>query len=430
MIIAPPSPPAAATATSGVFEPVAPSQRSEWLDALRGFALLGILVLNIQVFSGYVFRSLVAATPMPSAAYLLDPALDLLAHAVVQGKFYSLFSFLFGLGFALQLRRAPGTDAQALPVMRRRMAWLLLFGLAHALLLWFGDILTVYAVFGFALLWFRNLSQRALLRWALFFLASPMLAYLVFMAVGLGDPLAGDPSVPLAESPVGKAIHAMTGGSYFDVVQNQALFYPGGWMRRALHLALPRIFGMFLLGAWVARIGFPDARDAHAPRLRRWLLWGLVLGLPLNIGYAVLGGNEAMLPASPTGLLVVVLASFGMPLLCLAYVAAFALYWRTSRPRSLLVAAGRTGLSHYLGQSVVCVLLFYGIGLGLFGRVSYAVALLIAVAVFLFLSWLGRLWLSRYRQGPMEALWRRLSYGRRDVTASRMSVGRIAAPAE
>ena len=80
-----------------------------------------------------------------------------------------------------------------------------------------------------------------------------------------------------------------------------------------------------------------------------------------------------------------------MPLLCLAYVAAFALYWRTPRPRSLLVAAGRTGLSHYLGQSVVCVLLFYGIGLGLFGRVSYAVALLIAVAVFLFLSWLGRL---------------------------------------
>ena len=430
MTIPSPGSSAAATATSGAFEPVAPTQRSEWLDALRGFALLGILLLNIQVFSGYAFRGLVSTTPMPSAAYLLDPFLDLVAHAAVQGKFYSLFSFLFGLGFALQLRRAPATDVQALPVVRRRMAWLFVFGLAHALLLWFGDILTVYAVFGFALLLFRNVSQRALLRWALFFLASPILAYLVFMAVGLGDPLAGDPSVPLAASPVGKAISAMTGGSYFDVVQNQLLFYPGGWLRRALHLALPRIFGMFLLGAWAARIGLPSARDAHAPMLRRWLLWGAVLGLPLNIGFAVLGGNEAMLPAGPTGLLAVVLASFGMPLLCLAYVAAFALYWRTSRPRSLLVAAGRTGLSHYLGQSVLGVLLFYGVGLGLFGRVSYAVALLIAVVMFLFLAWLGRLWLSRYRQGPMEALWRRLSYGRGDVTVSRMPAGQIAAPAE
>ena len=191
MTIPPPGTSGAATATSGAFEPVAPTQRSEWLDALRGFALLGILVLNIQVFSGYAFRGLVSTTAMPSAAYLLDPVLDLLAHAMGQGKFYSLFSFLFGLGFALQLRRAPGTDVQALPVVRRRMAWLLVFGLAHALLLWFGDILTVYAVFGFALIWFRNVSQRVLLRWALFFLASPMLAYLVFMAVGLGDPLGG-----------------------------------------------------------------------------------------------------------------------------------------------------------------------------------------------------------------------------------------------
>jgi uncharacterized protein len=144
--------------------------------------------------------------------------------------------------------------------------------------------------------------------------------------------------------------------------------------------------------------------------LRRWLAWGLALGLPLNIAFSMLGGNEALLPASTTGMLAVSLASLGMPLLCLAYVAMFALWWRTPRPQNLLVAAGRTALSQYLGQSVVCVALFYGFGLGWFGRVSYGVALLIAIAVFLLLSSLARLWLERFAQGPMEALWRRLSY--------------------
>jgi uncharacterized protein len=176
---------------------------------------------------------------------------------------------------------------------------------------------------------------------------------------------------------------------------------------------------MFLLGAWVARIGLPAARQANRAMLRRWLVWGLALGLPVNIAFSMLGGNEALLPANATGLLAASLASLGMPLLCLAYVAMFALWWRTPRPQNLLVVAGRTALSQYLGQSIVCVTLFYGFGLGLFGRVSYGVALLIALVVFLLLSTLARAWLARFAQGPMEALWRRLSYRR---AADRLSL--------
>ena len=388
--------------------PASLSERSEWLDALRGFALFGILLYNIQPFSGYAFRGLMPSLQPAWAA--LDPTLDFVAHVLIQGKFYSLFSFLFGLGFALQLQRAMATGATGASMLRRRLGWLFAFGLAHALLIWFGDILTVYAVFGFALLLFRNASQRALLAWALVFLASPVAIYLVFLAVGLGDPLAGDPSTPPGESLVGRAVRAILTGSYADVVQTQLVFYPGGWLRRAVQLALPRIFGMFLLGAWTARIGLPAAREANRAMLRRWLVLGLALGLPLNIAFSMLGGNEALLPASATGLLAVSLASLGMPLLCLAYVAMFALWWRTPRPQHLLVAAGRTALSQYLGQSVVCVALFYGFGLGLFGRVSYAAALLIAIAVYLLLSSLARRWLARFGQGPMEMLWRRLSY--------------------
>lgn len=400
------------TATTRVPEaagpaPTATAERSEWVDALRGFALLGIVLYNIQVFCGFVFRGLMPELQPIGAA--LDPALDFVAHVLIQGKFYSLFSFLFGLGLALQLQRASERGGSGVPLLRRRLGWLFAIGLAHALLVWFGDILTVYAVFGFALLLFRNLSQRALLAWAVFFLALPVLVYPVFMAIGLGDPLAGDPSTPPSESLLGRALHAIVDGSYLDVIRAQFVFYPGGWIRRALQLALPRIFGMFLLGAWAVRIRLPAAGDVHRALLRRWLLWGIVLGLPLNIAFPMLGGNEILHPASPVGLLAVALSSLGMPLLCLAIVAAFALYWRTPRPRSLLVAAGRTGLSQYLGQSIACVLLFYGFGFGLFGRLGYGVALLIALAVYGLLALLARAWLRRHAQGPMEALWRWLT---------------------
>jgi uncharacterized protein len=396
--------------SAGTFAPTKLVDRSEWLDALRGFALLGILVYNMMTFSGYVFRQVMP--PVEHAWSALDPALDYLVHALVEGKFYSLFSFLFGLGFALQMRRAEALGGAAVSALRRRLAWLLVFGLAHALLIWFGDILTVYAVFGFVLLlWFRRMSQRALLAWALSFLAMPVLVYLVFLAFHMSDPLGG-PATPGAtgESLLGKAVRAMATGSYVDVLQTNALFYPGGWLRRAVRLMLPRIFGMFLLGMWVCRIGLPVLRDAQRPMLHRWLLWGVLLGLPLNAAYAALGSGGALLPASTTGLLVIVSASLGIPLLCLAYVAAFALFWRRSRPDNLLVTAGRTALSQYLGQSIVCVTLFYGIGFGLFGQLSYGVALAIALAVYAVLAWLSRLWLRSHAQGPMEALWRRLSY--------------------
>jgi uncharacterized protein len=391
--------------------PTSAGERADWLDALRGFALLGILLVNIGVFSGYVFRGPISTWMSVSSAWQsLDPALDFAVSTLAQGKFYSLFSFLFGLGFALQLRRAETMGALAMPIMRRRLTWLFVFGLAHALLIWFGDILTVYAVFGFALLWFRHLSQDALLRWALFFLASPALIYMIFLAVGLDDPLASDPATPPGESFIAKATRIIATGSYLDLVQAHLQFYPGGWIRRALGLALPRIFGMFLLGMWAARIGLPLLRETQRPMLRRWLLWGVILGLPLNIGFTVLGGGDGLFPANAKAMLAVTMASLGIPLLCLAYVAAFALYWRGSRTGSLLVAAGRTALSHYLGQSVVCVAVFYGHGLGFFGRTSYAVALPIAIAVFVLLAFLGRAWLDRLPQGPMETLWRRLSY--------------------
>lgn len=392
------------------FAPVPAYERAIWLDALRGFALLGILLFNIDVLSGYAFLPPDAKAQLAWSA--LDPQLDFLLKTLVQGKFYSLFSFLFGLGFALQLRRAETAGVQLQPMFRRRMGWLLAIGLAHAILIWFGDILAIYAVFGFALLWFRGLSQRTLLASALFFLALPVLVYAVFLAVHMPDPFAPDPAAPPGQGLLARLLPAFSSGGYSDIVESNATFYAGGLIRRALRFQLLRIFGMFLLGAWFGRLGLVKVRDAQRPMFLRLLWLGLALGLPLNIGYVALGGGDALLPATTTGLLAVAMSSLGIPLLSLAYVAAFALYWRASHGAgNLLSASGRMPLSNYLSQSLVCIGLFYGIGLGFFGRVSYGVNVLIALAIFLVLSWLSRAWLRRHPQGPMEALWRRLSYG-------------------
>jgi uncharacterized protein len=390
--------------------PASPDQRSQWLDALRGFALLGIVLYNIQAFGGYIFRGLLP--PMARMGEALDPTLDFWAHVLVQGKFYSLFSFLFGLGVALQLQRLQASDNQAsdnqaLRVLRRRMGWLLVFGLAHALLLWFGDILTVYALFGFALLALRRLSQGALLAAALCMLALPVPIYLALLVMQVGDPLAGGPS---GSEFILQALRAVSDGSYLEVVRTNLTFYPFGWLRRAAQLALPRIFGMFLLGVWAARAGLPKIGPSQQAMLGAWLGCAVAFGLPFNIAFSILGGNDVLYPVSAVGLLVVALESIGMPMLCMGYVAVFGLYWR-AQPHSLLVAAGRTAFSHYLGQSVICVALFYGFGLGLFGRLSYSVSLLVAVGVFLLLALAGRAWLRRFAQGPMELLWKRLSYG-------------------
>src|SRR5262245_35596675 len=155
--------------------PVSSEERIPLLDALRGFALCGILVINIKVFSGFGL----SLDAFPDAAARLGPGTDsveLLTKWFVDGKFYSIFSFLFGLGFSIQLARSEGKPGW-LGIYARRLRILLLFGLVHAFLLWFGDILWFYSLAGFALLAFRNLQPRTILIWAAVFLLLPIPFY-------------------------------------------------------------------------------------------------------------------------------------------------------------------------------------------------------------------------------------------------------------
>jgi uncharacterized protein len=387
-------------------------ERVALFDVLRGFALFGILLYNIEAFAGLPFLSAADRDFIDFGGY--DQRVDYFVRALIEAKFYSLFSFLFGLGFAVFMRRAMARAADAPRLFRRRLLGLLLIGLAHGFLLWFGDILHVYALFGFVLLAMRGFTDRALLRAALVLLIAPVAIYLVLLAVHMPNPFA-PPANPPPDGGVFTWLRdALATGSYGDVLAANAFMVAAGWARRAVNLSLPRILGMFLLGYYVGRMRWLEDVRACRGVLHRWLALGFLVGLPLNLAYARLGQEGVALPASAWGLVQASAGSVGIPLLCLGYIAAIAIAFDSPWGRNILGAlapVGRMALTNYLLQSVVCVTLFYGLGFGLFGQVGRAIALAIALGLFIAQLICSALWFVWFKQGPVEHLWRRFTYG-------------------
>ena len=353
----------------------------------------------------------------------LDTTVDFAIEALVHGKFYSLFSLLFGTGFYVFLSRAVVKGVAARPLFRRRL-WLLFgIGLLHATLLWAGDILTIYALLGFALVPFYGRSSRTLLAWAAGLLALPVVVYALMWTAGMADPLASPPTdpgpggaaagPPEGFDPIGFMIAGFRGG-YLDVLQANLVQLAGRWVELFTTVRLPKVLGLFVLGLWIGQRGVARDLDAHAGVLRRVAAWGLGLGLPLNVAGAWLVADAVpYLPGSALGMLEVVVGAVGVPLLALGYAAGIALLMRSASASRLLMAfapVGRMALTNYLLQTVACMFVFYGIGLGLYGEVGTAAAAGIALLLFALQVPLSRWWLSRYRFGPAEWAWRRMTY--------------------
>ena len=328
---------------------------------------------------------------------------------------------LFGVSFFLFLSRAETRGVAARPLFRRRLWLLLAIGLVHATLLWSGDILTVYALLGFALVPFYGRSSRTLLAWAAGLLALPVVVYALMWVGGMADPLARPPVAPGNAAPgsadrpdlVGLIIAGFRGVGYLDMLQANLIQLAGRWVELFTTARLPKVLGMFLLGLWVGQRGVARDLDVHAGLLRLVAAWGFGLGLPLNVAAAwLVAGGVPYLPGSALGMAEVVAAAVGVPLLALGYAAGLALLMRSGLASKVLVAlapVGRMALTNYLLQTLACVFVFYGIGLGLYGEVGTAAAG-IAFLIFAFQVPLSWWWLGRYRFGPVEWVWRRMTY--------------------
>ena len=402
------------TATTLHLAPVAPGDRIQAMDVLRGFALLGILLMNIEGFVGPLMASTSGVNPALSGA---DRIADLLVYVLVQGKFYTLFSLLFGMGFAVMSQRAEQAGRPFAGVYWRRGLVLLGIGLVHAIFIWAGDVLVMYALCSFLLLAFRPLPHR-------WFVGLGLGAYVVpvgfmFMMGALGSLLAGTEGWDKTMGEMARHMQAL--------IEAERVAYGSGTYAEATvqrlkdtALALSNItmfgfivFGMFLLGAWFVRSG-AIARPAEFPRLYRGLRW---VALPL--GLLAMLGSVALAPTMDMATFNLRLSSaFALQLLanllmCLGYVAWVmralqSPFWQ--RPLAWFAPAGRMALTNYLLQSLVCTWVFYGYGLGYFEQLPRAWQLPFVFVVFLLQVVVSHAWLSRFRFGPMEWLWRSLTY--------------------
>jgi uncharacterized protein len=387
-------------------------RRLELLDALRGFALFGVLMVNLRSFSLFEFLTPAAQAALPTAAW--DRAIELAMELLVDARAITLFSLLFGVGFAMQMRRS---EARAEGTRRyvRRMLILLAIGLVHAWLFWWGDILRYYAVFGLVLLAFTKLSPR-------------MLAALgVFVAVAMPvllQPVAPD-LLPPQISPAQSAAGALTAfGSDQWSAMLDGNFTRDMRMRIAVWWLPLFVFGRLLIGMAIGRAGVLQESVAHRRFWLRLLAVSLAVSLAATVllllrdhdAVGALGPAGGWLRGGDAGKNATRLLRHTAPLAQgLFYMAAFVLLFQRPAWRHWLrklAPVGRMALTHYLAQTLFGLGLFYGVGLGIgprFGLVAVAVC---SVALFALQAWFSCWWLARFRFGPAEWLWRSLVYGK------------------
>lgn len=387
------------------------SGRIEFIDTLRGVALLGILLMNVQSF-GHVaayYLNPTALGPMSSS----DTVLWALVHLVADQKFLGLFAMLFGAGLCLYHDRAEARGADSRRLHRRRMGFLVLFGALHATLVWHGDVLFCYGVVGLIVAPARRWSPRKLVT-----------AAVVVAACGSSLWLIGGLTVPLwPPDMLAEVGRSWSPSSAARAVETSA--YLGSWWQQ-MSVRLPQAFenevggllflmgfksgSAMLLGMALYRSNIINGQ-AERSIYQKLIVLGLVVGVPLTcVGMAADSFSDFSLRFSFFfGQQINYWASFFVSLMWLGCVALA--MGRFPRAQARLAAVGRTAFSNYILHSVLGTWVFYGHGLGRFGSLNRTGLLVVVVALWV-VSLVGApLWLTRFRQGPLEALWRRLTNG-------------------
>ncbi|MEV6033741.1 DUF418 domain-containing protein [Nonomuraea sp. NPDC052116] len=373
------------------------------MDALRGFALLGILVVNIAFLaSGYRM----AGMAEPAFQSPLDWTVRFTVTLLVENKFYLLFSFLFGYSFTLQVDSAARQGRPFGPMFLRRLAGLLLIGLAHAVLLFPGDILTTYAAVGLALLIFRKLRPKAAVVLAVMLTAMLALGFvLLALLATFGLDMGGTVADSAAEAT--KADTALA-ASALQIISEHLRKLSLIIVFRVLFQG-PAVLAACLIGLAVGKLGAMRDLSAHTATLRKLQWTGFTVGLAGAFIYTTSAWHGTMHKFWGEAVDLVT-----APLLAAAYAATF-LRVLPYMPRiaRALAAPGRMALSNYLAQSLICSLIFTGYGLALVDRVSPPLEVLIALGVFVCQVFYSHWWLKRHRYGPVEWLLRFLTYWRK-----------------
>jgi len=408
--------------TQTISGPVIQTDRISSIDVLRGVALLGILVMNIQAFS------------IPMSAYSnptaygdltgLNAVVWYISHLFFDQKMMSVFSMLFGAGVFLMTSRAEARLGKTAGLHYRRMGFLLLFGMIHAYLLWYGDILVYYALCGMVIYLIRKVHPWLLLIIAFILICVPSVFMLGF---GVLFEFANQGTIQIGPGVIDEQIEAWKPGA--EAINEEVTAMQSGWLTQIKYSApivamfqtffflffiFWKVTGLMLIGIALFKYGIFSAAKSTKFYLTM-LIVSWAIGIPLiateiHLQYA----NEWAWPTSM--FLIPQINYWGSIPMALGWVALVMLFYKSgcgTLIRHALACVGQTAFTNYIFHTVVCTIIFYGRGFGLFGEIERTGQALIVIAIWIVQLILSPIWLRSYRYGPLEWLWRSLTYGKR-----------------
>lgn len=400
--------------SSNILGPTTENQRYIILDSLRGFALFTIILANFPEFSLWTFLSSEAQQAMPSAC--IDRGVRFLQYFLIDGKGYTLFSLLFGCGFSIILEHAYQRGGNGERLFYRRMSILMVIALCHLLLIWSGDILCLYALLGMILPLFHNLSNKKLLWTAGILLVIPVLldAFQQITGISFSKPLYDawwSKANSLGINEDNFATWLRDADNYGDVFA----FLMQGAIERMWEFVnghrFFKVLGLFILGYAIGRNKLYARLKEFRPQLVAIMKASAIVGIPFSLVYAWDSVN-----GHPYGIAihsalyfvsVVTMAFFYLSMMCL-----YSINHENSVALRFFAKPGRMALTNYISQSIFGILIFYGIGFGLGLRMGLYEIELTAMGIFLFQTAFSAAWLHWFKYGPLEWIWRMLTYGR------------------
>ncbi|MFD2657758.1 DUF418 domain-containing protein [Gracilibacillus thailandensis] len=380
--------------------PLADAKRLPWIDTARGFAIFGIFMVNLPTFHApyMIYGNGINFWGIGEPGFW-----QMIIDIFFQASFYSLFSFLFGFGMQIINENLHTKNVEAPQKwMARRLFILLGFGLIHAFLIWYGDILITYAITGFLLLLFMNRKNVTLVVWSICLLLIPtlMLTGLLFLASLIED-ISNLADMAAIES----SFQHYGQGSWGEILTQNANDWLYGNNLFVFILGLFNILPIFLIGLLFARKKWLHDLQGHKKILRKWWIYSLILFVVFKAGPYAFGNPywfsrlQDAIGGSASAIFYVITIAF--------------LFDKLTKFFRMVGYVGKMALSNYILQSIIGVTIFYSIGFGLYGQLTPFQTILIGLIVYPVQMILSYLWLNKYKRGPLEWIWRSLTYGKK-----------------
>ncbi len=391
------------------FSPVSNKERIRLLDIVRGFALLGVLLMNIYGFSGYTL--LTEDQTRGALFFPWDDFVEMILRILMEHKFITIFSILFGVGFYIQFERAREKGIAFRLYFAKRMLIMLCIACIHAYLLWAGDIIRYYAVFGFFLIFVSRWSTKTILRVGILF--AVFITATIYILLPILD-FEFAPGNPYRNNQPELVLDAFANGSYLEVLKMNWLTDPVHNFMKESTIRVSFIFGRMLIGFWMGRIALFSHPEKHQKMINNWFWYGLIFGTAGSVAYWMV--NEDMIVLDSLWLVWVPFAVIaGLLMHSLFYMSAIFKLFRIQRFKKLLgifEPIGKMAFSNYIFQTLICLFVFYGYppGPNLMAKVGPTALLAIGLMIFALQIILSSWWLKHYEFGPIEKIWRRLSY--------------------